>query len=60
MFQFIRRKDYIYGFQIRASIVFIKLNTVKHLETIKKKLAEATSASEMMIWLNIPLLVYNQ
>lgn len=39
MFQFIRRKDYIYGFQIRASIVFYqKAKHVKHLETIQKEI----------------------
>ena len=39
MFQLIRRKDYIYGFQVRASIVFYqKTNNRKHLEWLKSLL----------------------
>ena len=39
MFQLVRRKDYIYGYQVRASIVFYQKSTHrKHLEWIKKKL----------------------
>ena len=37
MFQLIRRKDYTYGYQIRASIVFYqKTNHRSHLEWFKK------------------------
>ena len=39
MFQFIRRKDYVYGYQIRASVVFYQKD--KHiacLQTIKEEL----------------------
>ncbi len=36
MFQFIRRKDYVYGFQVRASIVFYqKEKHIAHLEWLK-------------------------
>lgn len=36
MFQIVRRKDYIFGYQIRASIVFYqKTNNRKHLEWLK-------------------------
>lgn len=39
MFQFIRRKDYVYGFQVRASIVFYQKGIhVAHLEWFKQKL----------------------
>ncbi len=37
MFQLVRRKDYIYGFQIRASIVFYQKTMHRdHLEWIKR------------------------
>ena len=37
MFQLVRRKDYIYGFQIRASIVFYQKTINRHhLEWIKR------------------------
>ncbi|MDA2922391.1 LAGLIDADG family homing endonuclease [Patescibacteria group bacterium AH-259-L07] len=36
MFQLIRRKDYVYGYQIRASIVFYQKTTYRyHLEYLK-------------------------
>ena len=39
MFQLVRRKDYVYGFQIRASIVFFQKTLHRyHLEWIKEKL----------------------
>ena len=39
MFQFIRRKDYIYGYQVRASVVFYqKQNHLPQLEWLKRKL----------------------
>jgi hypothetical protein len=39
MFQLVKREDYRYGFQIRASIVFYqKTNNKKHLEWIKNVL----------------------
>lgn len=39
MFQLIRRKDYIYGFQVRASIVFFQKTVHRaHLESLKEKL----------------------
>jgi hypothetical protein len=38
MFQLVRRKDYVYGYQIRASVVFYqKKNHRDHLEWIKSK-----------------------
>ena len=37
MFQLVRRKDYVYGFQIRASIVFYQKTVHRdHLEWLKK------------------------
>ena len=37
MYQLIRRKDYVYGFQIRASIVFYQKTTNRaHLEWLKQ------------------------
>ena len=39
LFQLVRRKDYIYGFQIRASIVFYQKTINRHhLEWLKKTL----------------------
>lgn len=39
MFQLVRRKDYVYGFQVRASIVFYqKTKHRDHLEWIKQQL----------------------
>ncbi len=39
MFQLVRRKDYVYGYQVRASIVFYqKTKHRDHLEWIKLKL----------------------
>jgi hypothetical protein len=39
MFQLVRRKDYIYGYQVRASIVFYQKDKhVGHLQWLKKKL----------------------
>ena len=39
MFQLVRRKDYVYGFQVRASVVFYqKTKHRDHLEWIKRQL----------------------
>ena len=39
MFQFIRRKDYVYGYQVRASVVFYQKDKhVAHLQQIKEEL----------------------
>ncbi len=39
MFQLVRRKDYVYGYQVRASIVFYQKDVHKaHLEWIKERL----------------------
>lgn len=38
MFQLVRRKDYVYGYQVRASVVFYqKKNHRDHLEWIRSK-----------------------
>jgi len=38
MFQLVRRKDYVYGYQVRASIVFYqKEKHIDHLKWLKKK-----------------------
>ena len=40
MFQFVRRKDYVYGYQVRASVVFYqKENHLEQLEWLKRKLS---------------------
>lgn len=40
MFQFIRRKDYVYGYQVRASVVFYqKENHLEQLEWLKNMLS---------------------
>ena len=41
MFQLVRRKDYVYGYQVRASIVFYqKAKHVDHLRWIKSRLGD--------------------
>jgi len=40
MFQFVRRKDYVYGYQVRASVVFYQKQVHQaHLDWLKNKLS---------------------